>query len=327
MVLALAVPTSAQNQAVTQVAPTTTLPASSQASTSQASTSQSQAQSSSPAIGTFDSTLRVGVGDLIELNVYNVPELATRTRVGSNGDIYLPLIDYVHIDGLTLEEAQKLIEKRLSDGGFVKNPHVTLFVSEYASQAASVLGEVTKPGVYRVLGQGRLLDLISAAGGLTDRAGRSMTVTHRDHPDQPVTVPLSRNLTDNPESNIDVFPGDTVIVRKADIIYVVGEVARPSGFLMDSEELTVLKAVAMAGGTTRAAKLNSATIIRRGPDGATATEVQLKKILAAKSPDTVMQPNDILYVPTNTAKLIGTQLATAAIQAAAAVGVAVAARN
>ena len=88
------------------------------------------------------SSPRLGTGDLIEVNVYNVPELATKSRLGTSGDVYLPLIDYVHLTGLTVEEAQALIEKRLSDGGFVKNPHVTLNVDESASQGVSLLGEV-----------------------------------------------------------------------------------------------------------------------------------------------------------------------------------------
>src|SRR5579863_8806603 len=201
------------------------------------------------------SLLRLEAGDLVEVNVYNVPELTTKARISSNGDVYLPLIDSVHVAGLSAEEAEGLIQKRLSDGGFVKNPHVTLFVDQYASQGASILGEVTKPGVYPVLGEQRLFDLISAAGGFTEKAGRSITVTHRGQTDKPIIVPLSRNVSDNPESNIPILPGDTIIVRKADLVYVVGDVGRPSGFLMDSGHLTVLQAIAMAGGTTRTANL------------------------------------------------------------------------
>ncbi|MBZ5722017.1 MAG: polysaccharide export protein [Acidobacteriia bacterium] len=268
-----------------------------------------------------DSSLHLGVGDLLEFSVYNVPDLATKTRVGSNGDIYLPLIDYVHVAGLTPEEAQALIEKRYSDGGFLKNPHVSLFISEYASQGASVLGEVSKPGVYPVLGRQRLFDLISAAGGLTEKAGRSITVTHRNQPDKPLTVPLARNVTDNPDSNIDVFPGDTVIVRKADVVYVVGDVGRPSGFLMESGNLTVLQAIALAGGTTRTAKLSGARIIRKGPTGMTDTPLHLKQMLEAKAPDMQMEADDILFVPSSAGKVVASRTLEAALQAATAVSI------
>jgi polysaccharide export outer membrane protein len=266
-----------------------------------------------------DSSLRIGIGDLLEFSVYNVPELSTKTRISSNGDAYLPVIDYVHVDGLTVEEAQAVVEKKLADGGFLKDPHVTLFVDQFASQGVSLLGEVTRPGVYPVLGQQRLFDVVSAAGGLTDRAGRKVTITHRNQQDKPVVIELPRNITDKPEHNVQVYPGDTVIVPKAEIVYVVGDVARPSGFLMDRGGLTVLQAVALAGGTTHTSKLNGAQIIRKTEAGASGTPIELKKILEAKIPDIPMMANDILYVPSSLGKVIArrsaevaTQLATAA---------------
>ena len=261
-----------------------------------------------------DPSLHLGPGDLIELNVYNVPELTTKTRISSKGDFSCPLIGYTHVAGLTTEEAQELIEKRLS--GFLKNPQVSLFVAEYASQGASVLGEVNKPGVYPVLGEQHLFDLISSAGGLTEKAGHSITVTHRSEPDQPITVPLTRNLTDKPESNVAVFPGDTVIVHKADIVYVVGDVGRPSGLLMDTGSLTVLQAIALAGGTNRTAKLGGAKILRKTPSGMTETPIQLKKILSAKAPDLTLQADDILVVPTSFGKTLAGRSLEAAMQSA-----------
>src|SRR6266496_5485832 len=223
-----------------------------------------------------DSTLRLGSGDLIEVSVYNVPELNTKTRVGSSGDVYLPLVGYVHVAGLTINDAEAVIEKRLDQGGFVKNPHVQLFVSEYTSAGASLLGEVTRPGVYPVLGDQRLFDLISAAGGFTDKAGKSATVTHRGQ--AAIVVPISRNLEDHPESNIPVFAGDTISVRQADVIYVVGDVLRPSGFLMQSGHLSVLQAIALAGGANSTAKLGGARIIRKTPSGLTETPVPMKNL-------------------------------------------------
>jgi polysaccharide biosynthesis/export protein len=267
------------------------------------------------------SSLRLQTGDLIDVAVYNVPELTTKARISTQGEIYLPLIDYIHVAGLTAEEAEALIQKRLSDGGFVKNPHVTLFVDQYASQGASILGEVVRPGVYPVPGQQRLFDLISAAGGFTEKAGKSITVTHRDQIDKPTTVPLSRNISDNPESNIPILPGDTIIVRKADLVYVVGDVGRPSGFLMDSAHLTVLQAIALAGGTTHTANLGGTRIIHRGPDGLTETPVELKKILRAKAPDMTMQPDDILFVPTSATKVFAGRAMEAAMQAATAASI------
>jgi polysaccharide export outer membrane protein len=273
-------------------------------------------QSSLPA---RDPSLQLGVGDLIEMTVYDVPELTSKTRVSSNGDIYCALIGPTHVAGLTTEEAAKLIEKRLS--AFLKDPYVSLFVTEYATQGASLLGEVSKPGVYPVLGAQHLFDLISASGGLTEKAGHSISVTHRSEPEKPVTLPISRNLSDNPESNIKVFPGDTIVVRKADIVYVVGDVGRPSGLLMDANGLTVLQAVALAGGTTRTAKLSGTKILHKGPAGMTEIPVQLKKILQAKAPDLSLEANDILVVPSSAGKILAGRTLEAAMQAATLVSV------
>jgi len=249
--------------------------------------------------------VKLGPGDLVEVSVYGVPELTTKARVSNDGDLYLPLIDYVHVSELSLEEAQKVIEKRLDNGGFVRNPHVTIFVDEYASQGVTLMGEVSKPGIYPILGDRRLFDLLSTAGGLTERAGRTVTITRRSKPDKPQTVRLARNLTDDPSSNIDVRPGDTIEVQRAPIIYVVGDVGRPSGLLIDNGSLTVMQAVALAGGPNRTAKLDGTRIIRKsnGPNGMTETIVPLKKMLRAKAPDIPLEPNDILFIPVSGAKM------------------------
>ncbi len=290
-----------------------------------AAQSVSEQKSSSPNISNLpthpDDSAQLGTEDMVEVTVYNVPELTTKARVGSKGDLYLPLVGYVHVSGLKAEEAEAVIEKKLSDGGFVKEPHVSVLIAQQGARGASVLGQVSRPGVYPVTGAAKLFDLISAAGGLTDKAGLSVTVTHRDNPDKPEIVQLARNLEDKPKSNVSVLPGDTVIVRKADIVYVVGEVGRPSGLLMESGRLTVLQAVALSGGTTRTAKLSGVRIIRQGPSGITETPVDLRKILSAKAPDMPMVAEDILFVPTSTGKVIMGRSAEAALQAATAVSI------
>lgn len=280
------------------------------------------AKSSFPENRTLDSSIRLGHGDLVEVNVYNVPELNTRTRVSGTGDIDMPLVNQVHVDGLTVDEAEKAIEQRLEHGGFVRNPHVQLFVSEYTSDGTSVLGEVAKPGVYPVLGEQRLFNLLSAAGGLSQAAGTSITITHKAEPDKPIVVAISRNLEDHPDSNVSIYPGDTVMVRRADVVYVVGDVSRPSGFLMDNGgKLSVLQAIALAGGTTSTAKLSGVRIIRKGPEGVSEIPVSLKKMLQAKTADVPLQANDVLFVPASARKIIGGRTAEAALQMATAVSI------
>jgi polysaccharide export outer membrane protein len=262
------------------------------------------------------SFLRLGAGDLLEVSVYNVPELSTKARVGNSGDVYLPLIDYVHVGDLTVEEAQALIAKRLEDGGFVRGPHVTIFLDESASQGVTILGEVTKPGIYPAIGDRKLYDLISAAGGFTASAGRRVSIIRQRDPSAPITVNLPRNLADDMHDNVEILPGDTITVPRAPVIYVVGDVARPAGLLVDNGNLTVLQALALAGGTNHTAKMSGVCIIRKGPTGMTETKVPLKKMLEAKAPDVNLQADDILFVPLSGARVAAGRGFEAAISAA-----------
>jgi polysaccharide biosynthesis/export protein len=275
---------------------------------------------SGPATGN-SSALRLGPGDLVEIGVYNVPELTTKARVGNAGDIYLPLIDYVHLGDLTVEEAQALIEKRLEDGGFVRNAHVTIFLDESASQGVTLLGEVNKPGVYPALGDRRLFDLISAAGGFTPAAGRKISIARQHSQSGAITVNLPRNLADDLQDDIEIMPGDTIVVPRAPIIYVVGDVGRPAGLLVDNGSLTVLQALALAGGTNHTAKLGGVRIIRKGAAGMTETRVPLKKMLEAKAPDITLQADDILFVPLSGARVAATTGFNAAVAAASGLAI------
>jgi polysaccharide export outer membrane protein len=274
--------------------------------------------SASPGDSSF---LKLGGGDLIEVNVYNVPELSTKARVGNSGDVYLPLIDYVHVGDLSIEEAQTLIAKRLGDGGFVRNPHVTIFLDESASQGVTILGEVSKPGIYPALGDRRLYDMISAAGGFTSAAGRKVSIIRQHSQEGPITVNLPRNLADDLPDNIEILPGDMITVPRAPIIYVVGDVGRPAGLLVDNGSLTVLQALALAGGANHTAKMGGVRIIRKGPDGMTETRVPLKKMLEAKAPDITLQADDILFVPLSGARVAAATGFNAAVAAASGLAI------
>jgi polysaccharide export outer membrane protein len=267
-----------------------------------------------------NSNIKLGIGDLIEVTVFGVPDLSIKTRISGSGDVYLPLIDYVHIADLTTDEAQELIQKRLEDGGFVRGPHVSIFVDESASQSITLVGEVNHPGPYPAIGDRHLFDMISAAGGLTDKAGRKVTIEHRGDP-QPVELQLSSNLAEDTQDNVDVYPGDTIIVSRAGIIYVVGDVNRPSGFLIEDNNLTVLKALALAGGNTRTSSLGKTKIIRQGPNGVQEIPVDLKKMLYSKAPDVAMVRGDILFIPGSAAKAAGYRTADVAVSMSTALAI------
>jgi len=244
----------------------------------------------------------IGSGDLLEVSVYGAPEFTKQVRVADTGQISLPLLGDVPVAGLTLRQGELAIQQRLSQGGFFADPQVSIFEKEYATQGISVLGEVQKPGIYPLLGSRRLWDAISAAGGVTPKASNMITVTHRGKLEETRTVVLAPNKTFPPESNIDVYPGDTIVVSKAGIIYVVGDVKLPGGFVLDNAQMTVLQAVALAQGTNITAKLDNTILIRRSNGEPEQIPVTLTKIMAAKSPDINLQADDIVFVPRSAGK-------------------------
>ncbi len=255
-----------------------------------------------PTASQDDDRARIGAGDLLDISVYGAPDLSQRVRVSKSGEVYLPLVNYVPVGGMTVEDAQAEVEKRLVSGGFMKNPHVTIVISEAATGIA-LLGEVERPGIYPAHGTRRLLDLFSAAGGLTKEAGRIVTITRRDKPQEPETIVMPNDPALVMKNNVEVRQGDTVMVSKAGIVYVVGEVEQPSGFVMEQgQTLTVLKAIAMAHGTTRMAATKSVRIIRRSPTGLQEVPVPLAEILQAKKLDVPLEADDILFVPSSKTK-------------------------
>jgi polysaccharide export outer membrane protein len=245
----------------------------------------------------------IGAGDLIEMSIFDTPELSGKLRVSNTGDVILPLVGTVHLQDLKAEEAQDLIRQKFIDGGFLKNPQVTLFISEYASGNVSVVGEVHKPGVYPAFGAHRLLEYLSLSEGLTPLAGTAIVITHSGNPGQPQPVKITAGAAPHPEDNPEILPGDTIFVERTGLIYVVGDVAHPGAFPMDHDgQVTLLQALALAQGTNPTAARSSARLIRTTPQGRQEIPVNLKKILGSKANDLAMQDNDILFVPSSAAK-------------------------
>ena len=269
--------------------------------------------------------LRIGTGDLLEISISTVigaSEMNWKARVSLSGDITLPMVGSVHVAGLTAEEAQASIEKKYKDAEILKSPQVLVLITEYASQGVSVLGEVLKPGVYPLVTSRRLLDLLSQAGGLAPTAGRTITITHRDHLLKPETVFLSRDPKQNTESNLEIKPGDTIVVAKAGVVYVVGAVAKPGGFTMDANDgLTLLQAIALAEGTKADAAMDKSRLIRKTPNGPTEIPVSLRKILSSKIPDIELQSDDIVFVPNSAAKSAARRSLEAIVQTATGVAI------
>ena len=255
-------------------------------------------QISSPASSTPTDML-IGPGDEGDMKVYGIPELSTHFRVESSGDTFLPLIGKFHMAGLSADAAQAQLDEKYESGGFLLNPHINIYIKEYMTQGISVLGELNRPGIYSALNARRLYDLFLIAGGLTPRAGKTVTITHSKEADKPVEVTLENGMAAN-QANVEIQPGDTINVSKAGTVYVIGEVNRPGAFVMETTQTpSLLQILAAANGPTRMAVLNHTSVLRRTPQGLESKNVDLKKIMQAKAGDGEVQADDIVWVPSS----------------------------
>jgi len=249
-----------------------------------------------------NSRIRIGPGDLLDLKVFDVPELDQVVRVNDYGDASFSLIGGLHVAGLTVDEARLLIASKLREGNYILNPQVAVLIREYNSQGVSVIGEVKRPGVYGVLGRQSLLDVIAAAGGATPLAGASATVK-RSSDGSTLTVHLTRDAQESLASDVRLYPGDKVIIPRAGLVYVLGDVGRPGGFIMENDgKLTLLEALAMAGGNNRTASLSHSKLIRKTGTGYAEVPIRLTKIIQGEDPAPPLEAQDILYIPSNAMK-------------------------
>ena len=264
--------------------------------------------------------LHIGIGDLLQVTMFGTQDFNADFRVSSSGDISLPPLGLVHVAGLSAAEAEKMIERQLVEGGFYREPRVSVFEKEYVTQGVSILGEVKNPGVYPLLADRHLLDLISQAGGLTANASKTISVTHPGE-STPSVVALSPDPELAATANPPILPGDTIVVATAGVVYVVGNVNKPGGYPMTDNQLTVLQALALAGGNSPMAALDRAQIVRQVKGAREAVPVSVKKILDGRNQDIRLQAQDILFIPGSTGKNAATRSVEAILQAA--VGVAI----
>jgi polysaccharide export outer membrane protein len=266
--------------------------------------------------------VEIAAGDLLQIKMFGVEEFSTEARVDGTGDISVPYIGSVHVEGLSNSAAEHLIEKKLKDGGFFKSPDISIAHKEFTTQGISVLGEVQKPGIIPLMGKRKLFDVISAAGGTTPKAGDKVSIAHRSDQGKPITVTLSKDPARALDANIDVMPGDTVVVSKAGIVYVVGDVRLPGGFVMEhGNQMTVLQAISMAQGTNPTASLGDSKLIRKTEDGRQEIPISIKYILAGKQTDQRLQDEDILFVPVSAGKSAARRSMDAILQVATGVAI------
>lgn len=268
----------------------------------------------------------IGTGDLLHIEVFDVPELSREVRVGSSGYISLPLLPArVRASGLTAFQLEEKLAELLQANGLVSHPQVTVFIKEQRSQPITVTGAVLHPFVYQAIRPTTLLEVLTEAGGIAPDAGNTVIVTRAateapageaegsgnsgTAPSSPMTITISLNdLLESADMkfNIPLVGGDVVSVRRAGVVYVVGAVDKPGGFVLasDREQMTALKVLALAGGLRPTAKPRQAVILRKNSDTGQRQEVpvDVSKILERKAEDVRLQANDILFVPDSTGK-------------------------
>ena len=265
----------------------------------------------------------IGTGDLLHIDVFDVPELSREVRVGDAGDISYPLIPTrIMAAGMTPFQLEGKMEQLLIENGLVSHPQVSVFVKEQNSQPVSVVGAVQKPMVYQIIRPTTLLEVLSTVGGITDDAGSFILVTRAAQKandvnsetgnsqlpasdSQTITIRLQDLIeSGNPVYNVPVYGGDVISVPRGGIVYVAGSgVQQQGGYVLQShgDQITAMKAVSLAHGLTSFAKADDAVIFRPNPVTGQndIIPVRLKQILNRKTPDVPMKSKDLLYVPDN----------------------------
>jgi polysaccharide export outer membrane protein len=244
-------------------------------------------------------SLPIGPGDLVYVEVFDTPGLAQEVRVTDAGTVPLEFLGDVKLAGETPAVAAKIVERALVDKKIMREPQVTVRVEEYATRDVSVLGQVQNPGAYPITTAQPVLKVLTLAGGLTGMADRNITIERHHDPSQRIQYYFANNAEQAMSDSVMVNPGDIVVVPKAAIIYIMGDVARPGGYPITTNDshLTVLQAIAMAGSANKTSVQSHTRLIRKTSEGQQELRVQLVAIEKGKQPDLILQPDDVLYVP------------------------------
>ena len=252
----------------------------------------------------FATDYKIGPKDLIEISVFGLAELSLLTRrVSQDGKITLPLIGEIEVEGLTTTDIEKKLAGLLEEK-YLQNPQLSVIVKEFRSKRISVMGAVTTPGQYDLLGRQTLLGIISEAGGFTPEAGNYIIII-RVSPDgtsSSIRIPLDDLiLKGDAQYNIPLEPGDIVNVPEDKLvtIYMLGQVRSPGAIQVKRSNVpNILQAIAQAGGFSERANKTRIVVKRKDDKG---KEIQIninvKEILRGKKPPFQLKENDTVFVP------------------------------
>lgn len=283
-----------------------------------------------------DEDYRIGAGDVIEIKIEDAPELSVSRRVAANGTFLMSFLGRVKAEGKTPEELEKQIADGLR-GRYLKNPQVSVVVTQYNSRSFFIQGAVRSPGVYQMEGKPTLLKLITVAGGLQDTHGSTAFIIREMKDKKPEAAPTDASgkaaasaeaveganyemiqanigglLKGNFAQNVVIEPGDIINIPQRDVFFVAGEVHAPGSFLL-KDGTTLRQAIALAQGTTIKAAQSRASIFREEANTGRRVEIRIDvgAVMSGKQEDILIAPNDVIIVPNSRAKSVGTTLLSA----------------
>lgn len=295
-------------------------------------TKDSVTDSNIPGGGEIGPDYVIGPEDVLTIEVLELKELQQTVRVENDGTILVKLLGRVKAAGLTTVQLRDELQKEWGKT-YLQDPQVSIFIRQFHARPVSVVGAVTRPGLYQLPAKRTLLEVLAMAGGLAQRtdsaAGRTLYVTRKNgfgnlppargmtmvSPDRvKIDIPSLMQGRDN-ALNLQVMPYDIITVDRAGVIYVVGNVNRAGGFtLADKTEISVLQALALAQGLSPNARKHAAEIIHRTPGGGISQKkIDVGKIMDGKAPDVEMAVNDVLFIPNNKTRAAGVNAAQTVI--------------
>jgi len=244
----------------------------------------------------------LGSGDVITVKVFGPGDYNPTVSIGIDGKAQLPLIGVVPLQGLTVTDAETLIAQKLSDAGMFVNPQVTIQLIQGPRAGVSIIGEMH--GVVPIVGERRLLDVLAAGGGLPPTASHIITI---DRPGlaEPIVVDLGTDPARSKLANIPIFGGDTIIVSRVGVIYVLGAFKTQGAIpLAQNSPVTLLQVLALSGGPNYEGDYADTRIIRTVGNQRTLVKIDIKKVMYGKAPDPVLQSDDVVFLPTSNVKAL-----------------------
>jgi len=256
------------------------------------------------------SKLKMKPGVLLAIQAVDEPNASGLFRVEEDGAVFVPLAGKLQVGGMTTEGVRDLVTQTLKNRQILKDPQVSVSIQQYAPLLVTVLGEVQRPGRIELLTSHPLQDVLAAVGGETQLAGRLVYVEHTVNGQREVeTYQYKKNALDGKNPQLEIRSGDTITVPRAGIVYVLGGVLRPGGYLMQEDgQLNLAQALSLALGTVMQAKVSDIKIVRKDLNSqiSQTVTVNYKDVMTGKMTAPILQAEDIVYVPISKLKTVFT---------------------